>query len=173
VLLLDKSIKPGDVISFTGVTGTSTENFGWVQELRGRCVVVRDRDGVDTLVPNQNLITNQIINWSYSDPKVRLKLPVRVSYQDDPEVALQVLLKAASASGRVLREPAPVSRLMNFGDSGIDLELRFWIADPQEGVNNVRSDVNRAIWRHFREHGITIPVTQHEIRMSRAGSEEP
>ena len=69
VLLLDKSIKPGDVISFTGMTGTSTENFGWVQELRGRYVVVRDRDGVDTLVPNQNLITNPVINWSYSDPQ--------------------------------------------------------------------------------------------------------
>ena len=68
VLLMDKSIKPGDVISFTGTTGTSTENFGWVQELRGRYVVVRDRDGVETLVPNQNLITNPVINWSYSDP---------------------------------------------------------------------------------------------------------
>ena len=69
VLLMDKSIKPGDVISFTGLTGTSTENFGWVQELRGRYVVVRDRDGVETLVPNQNLITNPVINWSYSDPQ--------------------------------------------------------------------------------------------------------
>ena len=74
------------------MTGTSTENFGWVQELRGRCVVVRDRDGVETLVPNQNLITSTVINWSYSDRKVRLKLPVRISYRDDPELALQLLL---------------------------------------------------------------------------------
>ncbi|MEY2854400.1 MAG: hypothetical protein RL030_1532 [Pseudomonadota bacterium] len=165
VLLMDKSIKPGDVISFTGMTGTSTENFGWVQELRGRYVVVRDRDGVDTLVPNQHLITNPVINWSYSDPKVRLKLPVRVSYNDDPEQALAVLLRAAQGHARVLNEPPPVSRLMNFSDNGIDLELRFWIADPQEGVNNVRSDVNRAIWRLFRENGITIPVAQHDLRM--------
>jgi small-conductance mechanosensitive channel len=165
VLLLDKSIKPGDVISFTGMTGTSTENFGWVQELRGRYVVVRDRDGVDTLVPNQNLITNPVINWSYSDPKVRLKLPIRISYQDDPELAMQVLVDAAHCSPRVLREPAPVSRLMHFSDSGIDLELRFWIADPAEGVNNVRSDVNRSIWRAFKEHGITIPVAQRDVRM--------
>jgi small-conductance mechanosensitive channel len=77
-----------------------------------------------------------------------------------------VLLKAANANDRVLPEPAPVSRLMHFGESGIELELRFWIADPQEGVNNVRSDVNRAIWKHFRENGITIPVTQREIRMT-------
>jgi small-conductance mechanosensitive channel len=165
VLLMDKSIKPGDVISFTGMTGTSTENFGWVQELRGRYVVVRDRDGVDTLVPNQNLITNPVINWSYSDPKVRLKLPVRVSYNYDPELALAVLLRAAQGHVRVLSEPPPVSRLMNFSDNGIDLELRFWIADPQEGVNNVRSDVNRAIWRLFKEGGITIPVSQHDLRM--------
>ena len=166
VLLMDKSIKPGDVISFTGITGTSTENFGWVQELRGRYVVVRDRDGVDTLVPNQNLITNPVINWSYSDPRVRLKLPVRISYQDDPEVALA---GAGGSRATAIRAccaiRGPVSRLMHFGESGIELELRFWIADPQEGVNNVRSDVNRAIWRAFREHGITIPVAQHDVRM--------
>jgi len=164
VLLMDRSIKPGDVISFSGHSGTSTEGFGWVQELRGRYVVVRDRDGVETLVPNQNLITNSVINWSYTDPKVRLKLPVRISYRDDPELALRVLLKAAENQRRILREPPPVSRLMGFTDYGMDLELRFWIADPQEGVNNVRSEVNRAIWRLFKEHGITIPVAQREVR---------
>ena len=165
VLLMDKSIKPGDVISFTGTTGTSTENFGWVQELRGRYVVVRDRDGVETLVPNQNLITTPVINWSYSDRKVRLKLPVRVSYDDDPEQALAVLLDAAKCSPRVLQDPAPVSRLMHFSDHGIDLELRFWIADPEGGVNNVRSDVNRAIWKHFKDARITIPVAQRDVRV--------
>jgi small-conductance mechanosensitive channel len=163
VLLMDRSIKPGDVISFTGTTGTTTEGFGWVQELRGRYVVVRDRDGVETLVPNQHLITNPVINWSYTDPRVRLKLPVRVSYRDDPEKALAVLLKAAEGQSRILRDPAPVSRMMGFNDYGFDLELRFWIADPQEGVNNIRSEVNRAIWRLFREQGITIPVAQREI----------
>ena len=163
VLLMDRSIKPGDVISFTGTTGTSTEGFGWVQELRGRYVVVRDRDGVETLVPNQHLITNPVINWSYTDPRVRLKLPVRVSYRDDPELALSVLLQAAEDQKRILRDPAPVSRMMGFNDYGFDLELRFWISDPQEGVNNVRSDVNRAIWRLFRENGITIPVAQREV----------
>ncbi|HEY1724164.1 MAG TPA: mechanosensitive ion channel domain-containing protein [Steroidobacteraceae bacterium] len=163
VLLMDKSIKPGDVISFTGMPGTSTENFGWVQALRGRYVVVRDRDGVETLVPNQHIISNPVINWSYSDRKVRLKLPVRVSYHDDPERALSVLMSAVECNPRILREPAPVSRLMQFSDHGMDLELRFWIADPESGVNNVRSDVNRAIWRLFRDAGITIPVAQREV----------
>ena len=165
VLLMDKSIKPGDVISFTGHTGTSTENFGWVQELRGRYVVVRDRDGVDTLVPNQNLITNSVINWSYSDQRVRLRLPVMISYQDDPEVALQVLIDAAANHPRILKDPGPVSRLMSFENYGMRVEVRFWIRDPMNGVNNVRSDVNREIWRLFKKHGITIPVQQHEVRM--------
>jgi small-conductance mechanosensitive channel len=173
VLLMDRSIKPGDVISFTGATGTSTEGFGWVQELRGRYVVVRDRDGVETLVPNQNLITNPVINWSYTDPRVRLKLPVRVSYKDDPERALALLTEAADGHPRILRDPLPVSRLMGFNDYGFDLELRFWIADPQEGVNNVRSDVNRAIWRLFKEHQVTIPVAQREVvfEMKRPGND--
>jgi small-conductance mechanosensitive channel len=165
VLLMDKSIKPGDVISFTGHTGTSTENFGWVQELRGRFVVVRDRDGVDTLVPNQNLITNSVINWSYTDQRVRIRLPVTISYQDDPEVALQALLEATENHPRILKEPHPVTRLMSFEDHGMRLEVRFWIADPMNGVNNVRSDINRAIWRVFKEKGIKIPVAQREIRM--------
>jgi len=163
VLLMDKSIKPGDVISFTGMPGTSTESFGWVQALRGRYVVVRDRDGVETLVPNQSLINNSVINWSYSDRKVRLKLPVRISYRDDPEKAMELLIRAADGHPRILHDPAPVSRLMQFSDHGMDLELRFWIADPEGGVNNVRSDVNRMIWRLFREAGISIPSAQREV----------
>jgi small-conductance mechanosensitive channel len=172
VLLMDKSIKPGDVISFTTQGGASTGNFGWVQELRGRYVVVRDRDGVDTLVPNQNLITSSFINWSYSDQRVRLKLPVMVSYEDDPEVALNLLVEATENHPRILRDPAPVSRLISFEDNGMRLEIRFWIADPVNGVNNVRSDVNRAIWRIFRAHGVKIPVPQQETRLlgPRAGA---
>lgn len=163
VLLMDRSIKPGDVISFSGTSGTTTEAFGWVQELRGRYVVVRDRDGVDTLVPNQHLITNPVINWSYADPRIRLKLPVRVSYDCNVEDALAVLMQATANHSRILRDPAPVSRLMAFGDFGFELELRFWISDPQEGVNNVRSDVNRTIWQLFQQHGIRIPVPQQEV----------
>jgi small-conductance mechanosensitive channel len=165
VLLMDRSIKPGDVISLSGQSGTSTENFGWVQELRGRYVVVRDRDGIEMLVPNQQLIQNAVINWSYTDPRIRLKLPVRVSYHNDPELALQILLDACEGQLRVLSDPPPVSRLMQFGDHGIELELRFWISDPQEGVNNVRSEVNRTIWALFKKNNITIPVAQREVHL--------
>jgi small-conductance mechanosensitive channel len=169
VLLVDRSIRPGDVISFTGAMGTSTTGFGWVEELRGRHVVVRDRDGVATLVPNQNVITNPLINWSYGHPRVRLRLPVRIGYQDDVELALKLLLDAAAEHPRILRDPSPVSRLMEFADYGMEVELRFWIGDPAEGVNNVRSDVNRKIWALFRKHGITIPPAQREIRILEGG----
>jgi small-conductance mechanosensitive channel len=165
VLLMDKSIKPGDVISFTGTTGTSSENFGWVQELRGRYIVIRDRDGVETLVPNQHFINNQVVNWSYSDQRVRIRLPVMISFADDPEVALQVLIDAAANHPRILKDPGPVSRLMSFENYGMRVEVRFWIRDPMNGVNNVRSDVNREIWRLFKKHGITIPVQQHDVRV--------
>ena len=168
VLLIDRSIKPGDVISFTGTTGTSTTGFGWVEELRGRHIVIRDRDGVATLVPNQNVITNPLINWSYGHPRVRLHLPVRIGYQDDVELAMRLLLEAAGHP-RILRDPPPVSRLLAFADFGMEIELRFWIGDPAEGVNNVRSDVNRRIWALFRENGITIPPAQREVRILEGG----
>ena len=133
VLLMDKSIKPGDVISFTGTTGTSTENFGWVQELRGRYVVVRDRDGVETLVPNQNLITNSVINWSYSDQRVRLRLPVMISYHDDPGGGAAGAARRRCRTIRAsCRSRGPVSRLMSFEDYGMRLEVRFWIARSDE-----------------------------------------
>ena len=164
MLLIDRSIKPGDVISFTGTTGTSTTGFGWVEELRGRHVVIRDRDGVATLVPNQNVITNPLINWSYGHPRVRLRLPVRIAYHDDVELALSLLLRAAEHP-RILRDPPAVARLLEFADYGMEIELRFWIGDPAEGVNNVRSDVNRRIWALFRERGLTIPPAQREIRI--------
>jgi small-conductance mechanosensitive channel len=168
VLLIDRSIKPGDVISFTGATGTSTTGFGWVEELRGRHIVIRDRDGVATLVPNQNVITNPLINWSYGHPRVRLRLPVRIAYHDDVELALNLLLQAAEHP-RILKDPPAVARLLEFADYGMEVELRFWIGDPAEGVNNVRSDVNRRIWALFRGKGITIPPAQREIRILEGG----
>jgi len=168
ILVLDRSIKPGDVIS----VGSDGAKYGWVQELRARYVVVRDRDGVERLIPNENLITSEVINWSYTDTNTRVRLPVQISYDDDPEQAMALLVEAAQASDRVLNDPLPMARLLNFGDNGIDLELRVWIADPQNGVGNVRSDINLAIWRLFKQAGITIPYPQRDlhIKSSPAGA---
>jgi small-conductance mechanosensitive channel len=160
ILLGDRSISPGDVIS----VGT---NYGWVKELRARYIVVRNRDGVETLIPNENLVTTDVINWSYSDRRVRVRVrvPVQISYGDDPEQAMAIMVQAATASKRVLKSPEPSVRLMEFADSGIALELRVWMTDPEEGVGNVRSDINLAIWHGFKEAGITIPYPQRDVHL--------
>jgi small-conductance mechanosensitive channel len=158
ILLGDRSIRPGDVIS----VGT---NYGWVKELRARYIVVRNRDGVETLIPNENLVTTDVINWSYSDRRVRVRVPVQISYDDDPEQAMAIMEQAATANERVLKSPEPAVRLMEFADSGIALELRVWMTDPEEGVGNVRSDINLAIWHGFKEAGITIPYPQRDVHL--------
>jgi small-conductance mechanosensitive channel len=163
ILLGDRSIKPGDII-------TVGDNFGWVRELRARYIVVRNRDGVETLIPNENLVTTDVINWSYSDRKVRLRIPVQVSYDDDPEQAMQLMEEAAQECSRVLKDPAPACRLIEFADSGIALELRVWFTDPQQGVGNIRSEVNVAIWRAFKKAGITIPYPQRDVHLRQVES---
>lgn len=158
ILLFDRSIRPGDVISIG-------ERFGWVQALHARYVVVRDRDGVEMLIPNENLITSEVTNWSYTDRTVRIKMPVQISYADDPEFAMQLMLDCGKEHARVLQEPPAVCRLMQFADSGIELELRVWISDPESGVGNVRSDINLAIWKRFKEYNITIPFPQRDVHL--------
>jgi small-conductance mechanosensitive channel len=158
ILLGDRSIRPGDVI-------TVGDNFGWVKELRARYIVVRNRDGVETLIPNENLVTTDVINWSYSDRNVRLRIPVQISYGDDPEQAMAIMLEAGKAQARTLKDPEPVVRLMEFADSGIALELRVWMTDPEQGVSNITSDINLAIWHGFREAGITIPFPQRDVHL--------
>jgi small-conductance mechanosensitive channel len=164
LLMFDRSIRPGDVISIG-------ESYGWVVTMSARYLVVRDPGGVDTLIPNEELITSQVKNWSYSDRHVRVKVPVQISYGDDPESALDLLLEAAAASPRVLAEPPPVAHLLSFGDNGIDLQLSVWINDPEQGINNVRSAINLAIWRSFKSQGITIPFPQRDVRITIAKDE--
>ncbi len=158
ILVGDRSIRQGDVI-------TIGQRFGVVKELRARYIVVRDRDGVDTLIPNENVISSEVVNWSYSDRAIRLKLPVQISYQDDPREALRLLLEAATRHPRVMKDPAPASRVMGFADNGISLELRYWIRDPEDGINNVGSDLHLEIWDLFEAAGITIPYPQRDLHL--------
>lgn len=156
ILIFDRSIKPGDVI-------TIGDKFGWVQELRARYIVVRDRDGVETLIPNENLVTTEVINWTYTDPNVRVKIPIQISYSDDPRQAMDLMVQAVKACPRALREPEPVCRLIEFGDNGITLELRVWVGDPQNGFANVRTEIYLEVWRLFKEAGVTIPFPQRDV----------
>ncbi|MBV2128278.1 mechanosensitive ion channel family protein [Arsukibacterium indicum] len=158
ILVFDRSIKPGDII-------TVGDKFGWVEQLNARYVVVRNREGVDTLIPNENLITSEVINWSYADTNVRMIIKVQISYDDDPEQALALMLKCAHVSPRVLDEPPPTVRLMDFADSGIELQLRVWIADMEKGTGEIRSAINLAIWRTFKENNITIPYPQRDLHI--------
>ncbi len=156
ILLLDRSIKPGDVIEID-------HTYGWVSTLNARYVSVRTRDGKEYLIPNEDLITQRVTNWSYSNDLIRLHVGVGISYQSDPHEAIRLALEAARDVPRVLTEPAPVCLLTEFGDSSIDLELRFWIRDPTNGTANVRSAVMLNIWDLFQQNGVEIPFPQRDV----------
>jgi small-conductance mechanosensitive channel len=158
IILADKSIKPGDVIQMG-------ERYGWINFLGSRYVSVVSRNGTEHLIPNENLITNEVINWSYSNNLVRLNLPVGVSYESDLEKARDLMLEVANATKRVLVDPKPSCLLSGFGDSAINLELRVWINDPQNGLGRVKSDLHWGIWKAFKEHGIELPYPQREVHL--------
>ena len=158
ILLLDKSIKPGDVIA----VGTT---YGWISSLGARYVSVVTRDGIEHLIPNEELIINRVENWSFSNNEVRLKTPIGISYGSDVRKAIELCLEAARETERVLERPQPACLLKGFGDSSVDLELRFWISDPQNGVSNVRSEVLLRVWDKFHAEGIEIPFPQRDLHL--------
>jgi small-conductance mechanosensitive channel len=159
IILLDKSIKPGDVISLG-------DTFGWINSLGARYVSVVTRDGREYLIPNEDLITGQVVNWSHSDEFVRLDIYFGTAYGDDPHLVRKVAIEAAKGVTRVLSHPnAPVCHIVGFGDSSVDYILRFWIRDPTKGLTNIRGNVYLALWDAFRDNDISIPFPQREVRM--------
>jgi small-conductance mechanosensitive channel len=156
MILADKSVKLGDVIQLGNT-------FGWVNYLGSRYVSVVTRGGVEYLIPNENLITSQVINWSYSSSLVRLQVPVGISYDSDLETAEKLLMEAAADTSRVLQEPKPACLLTGFGDNALDLELRVWINDPENGLGSVKSELLKGVWRRFREEGIELPYPQRVL----------
>ncbi|MBV8591886.1 MAG: mechanosensitive ion channel, partial [Acetobacteraceae bacterium] len=161
VLLLDKSIKPGDVIQVGGT-------YGWVSSLGARYVAVETRDGTEFLIPNEDIITHQVLNWSHKSERVRLKLPLRVPHDADLDQVFALTLQAMSRPPRILQTPPPVVLIMAFGETAIELELRFWIEDAHNGVHNVKSQVLYEVWRLFQEQGIRIPYPKRELYMHEA-----
>lgn len=159
IILMDQSIKPGDTISLG-------ETFGWIRELRARFVSVVTRDGREFLIPNEDFITTQVVNWSFTDSLVRLDVPFGVSYESDPHEVSRLAIEAASSVDRVVTESKqPVCWLTGFGDSSIDFLLRFWISDPQNGLTNIRGKVMLALWDAFKENDINIPFPHREVIM--------
>lgn len=158
ILLLDKSLKPGDVIEMGGVQGK-------IAQINARYTAVETLDGKAYLIPNESLIGNEVINLSYSDSRLLLRAEVGVAYAGDPRQALRLMEQAAASSPRVLAEPAPLARIDSFADSCVNLSVGFWIEDPQNGIANVRGDVLLAIWDAFRAGGVSIPFPQREVRL--------
>lgn len=158
ILLLDKSVKPGDVIEVG-------DTWGQINKLGSRFVSVVTRDGREYLIPNEDLITNQVINWSFSNPRVRLEIQFGVSYEADPLTVRKIAIEAAGKPKRVLGVPSPVCHLVEYGESSVNYVLRFWIGDPSDGVVNIRSEVLIALWYALKEAGISIPYAHRDINV--------
>lgn len=159
IILLDKSIKPGDVISLG-------DTFGWIDSLGARYVSVVTRDGKEYLIPNEDLITGQVVNWSYTNQFVRLDITFGTSYADNPHMVRKLAVEAAESVDRVLTHPhRPVCHVTGFGDSSVDYVLRFWISDPSGGLTNIRGLVYLALWDAFEAAGVSIPFPQREVKM--------
>ncbi len=170
ILLMDKSIKPGDVIAVTDQAGVQT--FGQIRKIGIRAISVVTRDEREYLIPNENLMINQVENWSYSSKNVRVQVPVGVSYNSDMALAEELMLKAAKNARRVLDTPPPTVWWGGFGDNSVDFTIHCWINDPEEGVGNVRSEVLKHLWALFKEHGVEIPYPQRDLRLRQSGELE-
>ena len=159
ILLADKSIKPGDVISVD-------DTYGRISQLAARYVSVIARDGREFLIPNEDLITNKVVNWSFTSELVRLDVHFGVSYNADPHEVRPLACKAAATESRVVSDPAPVCHITGFGDSSVDYILRFWIRDPHKGTTNIRGNVFLALWDALKEAGVEIPYPHRQVIVS-------
>jgi len=163
ILLLDRSVKPGDVIAVGG-------HYGWINALGARYVSVVTRDGIEHLIPNEDLISTRVENWSHSNKLLRLRVPFGVAYGSDLRQVMVLAEQAVREVDRVLPEHEPHCLLIAFADSSIDFELRFWINDPENGVHNVKSAVLMRLWTEFEAHGIEIPFPQQDVHLKTPAS---
>jgi small-conductance mechanosensitive channel len=164
IILLDDSMHMGDVI-------TVDTHYGVVSELRSRYMVLRKLDDTEVVIPNETLITNAVINHSFTNRKTQVQMPVQVSYESPLEEAMELMRVAANQQARVLQTPAPEVKIKGFGENGIDLTLTAWIQDPEEGSGGLQSAIYLDIWRAFKKHSISIPYPQREVRI--LGSNNP
>lgn len=171
ILLMDRSIKPGDVIVVGDAAAAGTPmpggmpNVGRVAKIGVRAVSIVTRDGKKHLIPNELLMTQAVENWSYSSREVRVRMRVPVAYDSDIRRAQQIMLDTAKANPRILDHPDPAVWITAFGDRAIEHELRYWISDPEAGLGNIQGEVFLAIWDAFHEAGICIPYPRQEVRL--------
>ena len=158
LLLLDQSIKPGDIIEMDGT-------FGWVNQMGARYTEIVTRDNKSYLVPNEEFITQHVINWSHGNTLVRVETEFGVHYDSDPHQVKQLAITAAGTPERVVDSPAPVCHLVEFGDSSLNFVLRYWIKDAEKGLTNTKGDVMLALWDTFKENDVQIPYPHREVFM--------
>jgi small-conductance mechanosensitive channel len=158
IILMDRSVSIGDVVTIGEHTGTLTQ-------MTARYVVVRGLGGLEALIPNETIITSTVVNHSFSDRNIRVALPIQVAYASDLDAARKIMVDVATKHPRVLKDPEPGVLITAFADSGINLELGVWVDDPDQGLASLRSDLYAEIWRAFREQGIEIPFPQREVRI--------
>lgn len=163
ILLMDRSIKPGDVIAIADQSGKQT--FGQIREIGIRAVSITTRDEREYLIPNENLMINQVENWSYSSRNVRFQIEVGVSYNSDMDLVEKLMIEAAKSAPRILELPPPTVWMANFGDSSVDFVMHCWISDPEDGIGNIRSQVLKKLWALFKENEIEIPFPQKDINL--------
>ncbi|MCB9990790.1 MAG: mechanosensitive ion channel [Rhodospirillales bacterium] len=161
MLLMDKSIKPGDVIELPGAAGQDT--FGWVEHMGARYTEIVTRDNKSYLIPNEDFITQRVVNWSHGSTLIRLEVKFGVHYDSDPHQVRDLAIEAAKKPERVVADPEPVCWLAEFGDSSLNFKLRFWIKDAEKGVTNVRGMVMMELWDAFKANNIKIPYPHREV----------
>jgi small-conductance mechanosensitive channel len=155
-LLLDRSIKPGDVISLG-------DSFGWISQLNTRYTSVVTSDGKEHLIPNENMITNEVINWSHSNNKVRIEIPFGVSYEANPHDVKKTVEAHCAKHSRILQSPKCAVHFDAFGDSSLNFFFRFWISEPSDGLVNIKSEILFDIWDALKAAGIEIPYPKRDL----------
>ena len=157
ILLFERPIKVGDRVTVGGVEGD-------VMDINIRSTTVRSLNNIAIIVPNSEFVSSQVVNWSHGDRKIRLDIEVGVSYQSDLDTVLRSLKEVALENPEILRDPEPDVHLREFGDSSWNMKLRIWIDNPKRHPV-VRSDINCAIVRKFRENGVEIPFPQRDLHL--------
>ncbi len=163
IILLDESIHLEDVVTVSG-------HYGVVKQIRSRYLVLRKLDGTEVVIPNETLISEAVINHSFTDRNALVHLPMQISYQSNLDQVMTLMRDVAIRHPRVLQDPAPDVQVTGFGENGIDLRLAFWIPDPEEGSASLKSALYIEIWRVFQQYGISVPYPQRDVRIVAGGN---
>jgi len=157
ILLADKSVKPGDLVTI----GDST---GRISAMKTRYISVAAGDGREFLIPNEDLVTQKVVNWTYTDKNTLVKVNFGTNYDADPRLVCKLALDVAAATPRAIKGKPPNCLLVEFAEAGMKFSLTFWIADP-DGMDNVKSEVMLSLWGVFKREGIQVPYPVSEIRV--------